>query len=67
MAKMQSARKINDVVRTSAFPLIFWNCFTLFWFSHYCRRWQPNLNVGPSIVNKIRLVFFDEKDVFFFR
>jgi len=24
---------LSDVARTSRFPLIFWNCFTLFWFS----------------------------------
>jgi len=32
MAKMQSVR-ISDVARASEFPLILWNCFTLFWCS----------------------------------
>jgi len=32
MVKMQNAR-VSNVARVSGFPLIFWNCITLFWFS----------------------------------
>jgi len=43
MAKIQSAR-VSDVARVSGFPRVFWNSFTLFWFSRYWRHvWQPNL------------------------
>jgi len=34
MAKIQSAR-VSDVARVFGFPHIFWNCFTLIWFSRW--------------------------------
>jgi len=41
MVKMQNTR-VGDIAKASRLPFIFWNYFTVFWFSRYLRnKWQP--------------------------